>query len=356
MTEIRPLDRDDLHQAAVLFRKVLQPDSQHGADAFAEFLGRTLLDSPTADPEVPSLVAADDEGRIIGLIGTEVRPMRLGDRPVRLVISEHWAVDPDIPTAGLGAWLLQRVLAGPQDGTFTDTANESTQTMWERLGGETIHLQCITWTRVFRPFGLAAALAARRASGGRTDVLARASQPLDAVAGRALGVEPADEDGEPLTAAGLVAAVPVVGERLGLLPDYDETFAQWLLEELDRVRADGRAVHRLVKDAAGRPCGWYVYWLRPGDRSEVLQIAADGRHVDRVLDHLLWHAYSNGSAALVGRLEPRLLEPVRRRRCILRMGERSLFHSRDPGVLDKVRSGDTLLSRFDGEWPSRGPA
>jgi hypothetical protein len=96
--------------------------------------------------------------------------------------------------------------------------------------------------------------------------------------------------------------------------------------------------------------------LRPGELSHVLQIAADARHVEQVLDDLLGHAQSHGSAALVGRLEPRLMEPVRRRRCILRMGEeRSLFHSRNPELLQKVRSGDTLLSRFDGEWPVHAP-
>ena len=349
MIEIRPLEPADLHQAADLFRKVLHPTSRECNDIFADFLGRTLLDSPTADSTIPSLVAADDDGRIIGLIGTEVRPIRLGHRRLRLAISEHWAVDPDAPIAGVGAWLLQRVLAGPQDGTFTDAASSTTQKVWERLGGETIHLQCATWTRVFRPFGLAATHP--RAPKARADALGKASRPLDALFARALRIKTSDGGGEPLTPTAFVAAVPVVGERLGLLPDYNETFVEWLLDELGRIQADGRAVHRIVRGGDGRPLGWYVYWLKPGDRSHVLQIAADDRHVDRVVDDILWHAHSHGSAALVGRLEPRLMEPVRTRRCILRMGDRSLFHSRNPDLLHKVRSGDTLLSRFDGEWP-----
>lgn len=356
MTDIRPLERADLDQAGDLFRRVLRPESTRGSDVFARFLGRTLLDSPTTDPEIPSLVAADDSGRIIGLIGTEIRPWRLGERRMRLAISEHWAVDPDARATGVGAWLLQRVLAGPQDASFTDTANAPTQTMWERLGGETIHLQCVSWIRVFRPAGLAAALTGQRGTRRRAEALGRASRPLDAVLARRFEVEPSDADGEPLTPTGFLAAVPVVGERLRLLPDYDETFVEWLLTELGRVEADGRPVHRLVKGADGRVVGWYVYWLKPGNRSHVLQIAAEGRHVERVLDDLLWHAHSHGAAALIGRLEPRLMEPIRRRRCLLRMGERSLFHSRHPELLEAVRSGDTLLSRFDGEWPSRAPS
>jgi hypothetical protein len=356
VTEIRPLHRADLDQAAELFRKVLRPESQHDNDAVAAFLERTLLDSPIADPEIPSLVAVDDGRRIVGLIGTEVRPMRMGDRRLRLVISEHWAVDPAAPTSGLGAWLLQRVLTGPQDGTFTDTANAATQQIWERLGGETIHLQCLTWTRVFRPFGSAAALAARRLPPVRAATLARASRPLDAVVARPRRVTPPAAADEPLTPAAFLSAVPVVGERVGLLPDYDQAFVEWLLDELGRLQADGQPVARIVRGAAGAPVGWYVYWLRPGAVCHVLQIAADGRHVEQVLDNLLAHAQSHGAAALVGRLEPRLMEPLRRRRCILRLGERSLFHTRDPELLQKVRAGDTLLSRFDGEWPVHAPA
>ena len=356
MTEIRALQRADLHQTADLFRKVLHPESRHGNDVFAGFLERTLLDSPTADVEIPSLVAVDDERRIVGLIGTVIRPMRLGDRRLRLVVSEHWVVDPAARTSGVGAWLLQRVLTGPQDGTFTDTANASTQKIWERLGGETIHLQCVTWIRMLRPFSTAAALAARLARKSRAETLVRAARPLDALLPRSRRVKRSDGADEQLTAAAFLSAVPIVGERLGLLPDYNQTLVGWLLDELGRVQANGQAVHRIVRGAAGRPVGWYVYWLRPGELSHVLQIAADARHVEQVLDDLLGHAQSHGSAALVGRLEPRLMEPVRRRRCMLRMGERSLFHSRDAELLQKVRSGDTLLSRFDGEWPIHAPA
>jgi hypothetical protein len=356
VTEIRPLQRADLPQTADLFRKVLRPGSRQGNDVFAGFLERTLLDSPTADVEIPSLVAVDEERRIIGLIGTEVRPMRMGDRRLRLVVSEHWVVDPAARTSGVGAWLLQRVLKGPQDGTFTDTANAATQKIWELLGGETLHLQCVTWIRVFRPFGSAAALAARAAPQSPATTLVRATRPLDSLMSRPRRVKRSGGAGEQLTAATFLAAVPVVGERLGLLPDYDLALVRWLLDELGRVEADGQAVHRIVREAAGRPVGWYIYWLRPGEISHVLQIAADARHIEQVLDDLLGHARSHGSAALVGRLEPRLMEPVRRRRCVLRMGERSLFHSRDPELLQRVRSGDTLLSRFDGEWPMRAPA
>ena len=55
-----------------------------------------------------------------------------------------------------------------------------------------------------------------------------------------------------------------------------------------------------------------LYLLRPGWRSEVLQVAARPRHLPAVLDHLFWHAASEGSAALRGRLEPGLLDAVTR--------------------------------------------
>jgi hypothetical protein len=134
------------------------------------------------------------------------------------------------------------------------------------------------------------------------------------------------------------------------VPEYDPAFVEYLFAELDRAEPGARGVRQLVRGSDGSALGWYVYLLRPGRRSEALQVAAKGRHVDRVFDQLLWHAYSHGSAALSGRLEPRLLEPVSARHCLLRPGPSSLVHSRDPEAVDAIRSGATLLSRLDGDW------
>ena len=55
----------------------------------------TLLDSPWADPELPSLVAIDGN-EIVGMIGSNVRRMRFDDRPVRMVCSAHLLSHPRV--------------------------------------------------------------------------------------------------------------------------------------------------------------------------------------------------------------------------------------------------------------------
>jgi hypothetical protein len=148
----------------------------------------------------------------------------------------------------------------------------------------------------------------------------------------------------------MVEVMPRVARRLGLHPAYDEDFLTWLYSELPRAKDRGKLIARLVRDASGRPLGWYVYFLRPGWRSEVLQIAARGeRALGTVFDQLLAHAYAHGSAAVRGRLEPGMLGVVPERRCVLWHRGAAVAHSRDLGVLDAIERPDALISRLDGD-------
>lgn len=124
---------------------------------------------------------------------------------------------------------------------------------------------------------------------------------------------------------------------------------------LVKVERRGRLVAHLVHDASGQPLGWYLYYLRPGWRSEVLQIVAAEPNVGRILDHLLSHAHRHGSAVVRGRLEPGLVEAVVRRRCLLWHRGGALAHSRDPALLCALQSDGSLATRLEGEWWSDAP-
>jgi hypothetical protein len=95
--------------------------------------------------------------------------------------------------------------------------------------------------------------------------------------------------------------------------------------------------------------GWYVYLLRPGWRSEVLQVAAADRDLGAVLDHLLRHAHVHGSAAVRGRVEPGLISAVARRRCLLWHRGGALVHARDPELGSQVVERG-MLTRLDSDW------
>ena len=347
---IRPMTRDDLPQVASLYELVSRSGSRVAAPGLAEYFERTLLDSPWFDSDLPSLVYEKD-GDIVGFIGSHVRRMRLDGRELRLGCCGQLVTEPQARNLAVGAFLLRAYMAGPQDITITDTASGVVRRMWESLGGVTLHLSCVSWLRLFRPLRYATGRVAKGPVSRSAVTVARPlTAALDAVTP---GLRPRRQElrRAVLTPALLVASIPAITDGLRLHPDYDETYLAWLFAELAAVRARGDLVGRLVRDEGDGALGWYIYYLKPGGVSQVLQIAAKERDAGRVVDDLFRHAAQGGSVALQGRLEPHLREPLATRRCYLHSTEnRSLVAARDPAVIEAVAFGGALLTRLDGEW------
>lgn len=350
---VRPLERPDLPSVAALVRETLGLGPPGAEPALAAFLRRTIIEQPWADPEIPSLVALDADALVVGFVAAEVRRVRVGGRPLRFAWAAHTAVAPASRSHAAGFLLMRSLLEGPQDATLGDGASPLMEQMWLRLGGRRLEQKGVHWVRVFRPASVAAHLvhvrrarlrAGLRAAAGRLDDLtSRVARPV-------LAPVPPPPGEEALTPASMLDAWPRVARSLVVHPDYDEGFIDWLFHELRGVRARGELVTRLVKDARARPLGWYAYFLRPGWRSEVLQVAATSeRALGVVLDHLLAHAYAHGSAAVRGRLEPGMLDAVARRRCLLWHRGAAVAHARDPHVLAAIESPRALLTRLDGD-------
>jgi hypothetical protein len=140
----------------------------------------------------------------------------------------------------------------------------------------------------------------------------------------------------------------VVGDAR-LRVDYDEPFVEWLFREISAVQTHETLVRRLLR-RDDRLLEWYIAYFKPRGLSHVVEAKTARGQLDRVLDCLFADAWSGGAAALEGRLDDALYEPLVRRRCLLRHGERALYHSRDPEVLAAISLGRSALSRHDGEW------
>ncbi|MDQ3850183.1 MAG: GNAT family N-acetyltransferase, partial [Actinomycetota bacterium] len=152
MTAIRPIERADLERAAAVFDLMLGSGHGRPERGLVEFFAGALFEDPWADPEMPSLVAEDDHGKIVGVMTISSRRMRLGQRPVRIAVCGNLAVTPEGQRRAIGVRLLQRALEGPQDAAISDTASEVVRRMWIRLGGSTVPLSAIHWVRVFAPW------------------------------------------------------------------------------------------------------------------------------------------------------------------------------------------------------------
>lgn len=348
MSAIRPVERDDLPAVAALYERVMRPD--YPVSGLAEFFARTLLDHPWVDPEIPSLVYTED-GKVVGFIGSQVRRMEFDGRPIRISASSHLIADPGA-SLPVGALLMRKFLAGPQQLTVTDTSNEAVRPMWSRLGGQPDYLGGIEWIRVLRPGRIAAEIRARRQGrhGARAGLVTGLLDALATRAGRrVLRIPPSSATSEPLVPAAILEHLPAVTDSLRLRPAYDAPFLEWLFRELGRPRRDGDTLAALVR-SEGRALGWYICRLTPGGLCQVLQIAARDADAEAVLDRLLKDAAERGAGAVRGRVEPRLLAPVAARRSVLRHTGAKLIHSRDAALVGAITSGSALLTFLDGEW------
>jgi len=354
VSAIRPFERPDLEEVAALYELVMRSGSSTPAPGLAPYLERVLFDQPWADPEIPSLVSVDAGGRIVGFQGSSVRRAIFDGRSVRIGCAGQLVAHPDVRHRAVGALLFRSYVRGEQDLTITDTAGEVTRRIAIAMGMQMSHLSCIGWVRVLRPSRFAQQLLRERRGSRRprTPSADRLLSFADAGLTRMAPMTPAPSDpwvhAEPLTAASMIEQLSIVSGRLRL--DYDEPYLDWVFTELERVRGLGRPVARLLRERGDRVLGWYVYCLVPGGRARVLQVVAADRDVGRVLDHLLRDAWSGGAAAVQGRLEPRLLEPVARRRCVTMYCGGSLVRARDKEIVGAITSGDSLLTRLDSEW------
>jgi hypothetical protein len=354
MGDIRPLERDDLEQVTSLYEHVARSGARTPPARMVEYFEDTFFDHPWADPEVPSLVYIEADGRITGFLGSSVRRFEFDGRAVRVGVSGQLVTEPEARAQAPGAFLMRAYMQGSQDLTVTDTASDLVRRIWEGVGGETFHLACVGWVRVFRPLQFASGYRGRAERFGAPGAARPLLAGLDAVGsrllGRALRPSKAPVGGREPAPRDLVEHLDTVGAGFRLRPAYDESYLEWLLPQLASITPRGELRVRLVS-GGGSVRGWYVYYLQPGGISQVLQVAAEERAAGEVLDDLFRDAHAAGTAAVQGRVEAHLREALTQRRSLFHpSGYLALVHARDPELLYAVQSGRALLTRLDGEW------
>ena len=347
VSAIRPLEPDDIPGVAALYERVMRSGTPHPEPAVEDFFRETVLMQPWADPEIPSLVYDDPDAGILGFLGSHVRRLLLDGRPVRVGCSGQLVADPDAAKPGSGRAAHAQPHARRAGRDAHRRRHPTVRAMWERLGGVTLPLASMGWTRVLRPARFAAAIAGP--APGREP--RRSAAVLDALAGPAHPPRPA-----PARARGLhraahqrAAARTRRARQLAASPRLQRVYLDWLFAQMEAVPERGELRRLAVRDERGDPLGWAVYYRARGGISQVQQIAALG-DPGQVVDHVLWDAAQGGSVAVQGRLEPALVPPLFDRRCIFRRTEWALLRADDPELLAAITAGDSLLTRMDGEW------
>jgi hypothetical protein len=152
----------------------------------------------------------------------------------------------------------------------------------------------------------------------------------------------------------LLASLSEFSGARALWPEYNDRALGWLLKTIARKTQWGDLRKLAIYSAKGDLLGWYIYHLKPGGTSNVLQIMAKKTAIEEVLDHLFYDAWQHGSLAVTGRSEPYFMPAFADKRCLFSCGTPwVLLHSHDRDLLQSIQQGDALLSKLEGEWCMR---
>jgi len=353
---VRAFVEADIPQVAHVHRAAFAVEGDARLTEYTDYFKRVFLDS--AADGITSLVCQEDDGRIAGFLGIVPRRMTVDGRRYQAAVSSQFIVDPQAHVGLVALRLAKAYLAGPQDLSIADEANDVSRKLWEGLGGTTALLLSMYWTRALRPAQLGLSFLRERRGFAP---LAVAGHPIALVAdGLAVRMpssqfrqQPPSTGAEPLFAQTVVAHAPHVCGGTSLRVEYDEQTFQRLLDRTSRRAAGGRALNAVVKKDA-TIVGWYIAHIDADGTAEVAQIAATPATIHDVLDHLFYSAWQAGATSVTGRLDPRVMQPLSDKYCLFhRRGPWVLIKTNTPELLRALESGNTCLSRFDGEWSLR---
>lgn len=353
----RALTDSDVPTVAGLFQRVLRKSGKPATPALETYMSNLFLRGPDHDPEIHSHVHVDDDGTVNGFIGVLLLPMVVDSRAVRGALCGTLMVENHVRDPFAGARLMRAFLAGPQDISLTETANDVSTAMWRKLRGTVLPDHSLEWLRLIRPAGFVVAASAV----GPIRIFAPLARPVDALIRRRAS-----------SWAHLAAAIPdgtlasvdaSDSETVDLLLTLTERFAArptWSKEGLARMVAEskskanyGAMVRRKVIGRDGSPIGLFLYYGDPGRIGRVVQVLFRPGQAGTVIDSMLAEAARRGLVALRGRALPALLEAMLGRRFVFLHASSSIVHARDAALLEPFVAGKAFFNGFAGESWSR---
>lgn len=351
---VRLLQSDDLQPVANLWMRVFARRKGPAPQPVVDYFRSIFVNNPWRDEHMSSRVYVDSSGKIVGFLGVIPRLMKLGNATLPYVVSTQLMVDPAARQPLAAIQLVQHLFSGPQELTYSDGSNELAEMMWKRRGGETLPLYSLQWTRLLRP---ASYVLERAVEADRLTALARIIQPAGSLADW-LGAhgpipyyrpQPTSLRSEPATAETLLESFALSPHALH--PLYDASTLGWVLARARESRRYGPLHARVVRDSAGRLCGSYVYYLKPGGIGQVLHISASTSSAPQVIEHLFQEGAEQGALAMTGQVQPKLLQPLSAAKCTMACRDMGVtIYSRNRDVLSALHRGDAAMTRLDGEW------
>ena len=358
MGHVRPFTDSDIPHVARVHRLIFQRadrDDEGWRNAYDAYFRNVFLSNPWQGDGPRSLVYQEDDGRLTGFLGVVPRPMTMNGQPLKAAISSQFVVDPATHVSAVAVHLAKAFLAGPQDLSIADEADDLARKIWEGLGGRTSLLHSLHWIRPLRPARLMLSMMRGRQ---RLVPLAVTAAPLapmiDALVmrishGQFYQTTPQRSSADPMTPEALATLLPELTRQGSLRVAYDDETFRWLIDRARQRRANG--LHAAIIRNGHRVIGWYLYCLDSDGIASVLQVGADARAMSDVLDQLFYQAARHHALAVTGRLEPRFLQTLSHKFAFFQhRGPWVLLDSKRPELLRSFESGDAWFSRLDGDW------
>lgn len=349
--------RDILEVVTLYWHHLGSRSGQPPAELLSAF-ANLYFDSPWVGKDNPSFVYQDSSGEVLGFLGIVTRRMSfLGER-IGAAFAGNFVVHPKARSGVAAGRLLHAMLAGRQDVLFTDSANDTSRRLLERLGFQLIPHLNIHWSRPLRLSSYVVHTLSHKMARTSAAALRLAGKPVAAVVDsltdsnwNPMPTQKTDLHTEELSPEMLLRCLLDFSKDQPLQPSYDKESLQWLLKFMDRNRKRGSLRKVLLRNGSHNVIGWYIYYVNPGAVGEVVQIGAAHSRSGDVIRALMHDARGRGLIALHGRAEFETLPDLSDAGCFFTCrGGWTLAHTQRSELLEVLSRGKATFSRLDGEW------
>jgi len=356
---VRPVVESDIPQVADLYWSYMRRRKGSAPPGLQPFLQELYFKNPFHDSAVPSLVYEDSGGKVVGFLGGIARPMSVCGQSILVAFGGNLVVHPEARSGVAAPRLLNTFLECKHDLVMTDSANDITRRILERLKFRTIPAMNIHWVRPVRPVHMGVYAMSRAFGSTISAGITLAAKPFcslaDSLAGRLSG-NPFRQTKSPLRGSELdletlLQCQTEFRNGYSLWPEYDLHSLEWLVGFMERRHVRGILRKVAVRDGSQKIVGWYIYYVKPGAMAEVVQIGGEHEATKDVLEHLFYDAWEQGAVALHGVVDIRRMAEFSDKGCLFTCrGGWTIARSDKPEVLEVLERGDAFLSRLDGEW------
>ena|GEM_PF-5826107 len=358
MGDIRPLTLDDGARLAEIHLSVFGHYGNTEDEVRRAYTAPSIsmiLDHRYRDHVAPSLVFELD-GKVVGFVLTMCRPAIYNDDRVWLATTSHLAVEEESRPSLAAIHLLRAVAAGPQDATYIDRSNSAGRKAEQAAGFVPLPSHSLRWTRLMRPGDAASA---RLAQASRSPLLLRAGPLLDRTmpnkVRNRLSAELPPRPTAIATGELTIDHVTQTGASLldspalhPVLDDAEHVRHEWDL--LARAQRNAQLVRRVLLSKRGDVVGWYLFFVDPHKRAEVVQFVAKRPAQRMAFLHLLHDLSETDAMDASGRLPLSLLYDIEDLGCKITTHEASTaIHTESSEIRSAFTQNKVWLSGLEGE-------